>query len=74
MIETVEEKQEEPQQEPQQETPVNPQVVEMSDEEEKPKRNEMILYYWPILPKEHCLRWEIETAVMFELLVLDCNI
>lgn len=46
----------------------------MSDEEEKPKRNEMILYYWPILPKEHCLRWEIETAVMFELLVLDCNI
>ena len=70
MIETVEEKQEEPQQE----TPVNPQVVEMSDEEEKPKRNEMILYYWPILPKEHCHRWTIETAVMFEFLVVDCNI
>ena len=70
VIETVEEKQEEPKQEP----PVIPQVEEMSDEEEKPKRNEMILYYWPILPKEHCHRWTIETAVMFELLVLDCNI
>lgn len=29
------------------------------------KQNHAVFYYWPILPQEHCKRWEIENAVMY---------
>ena len=31
----------------------------------KLKQNHAVFYYWPILPQEHCKRWEIENAVMY---------
>ena len=28
------------------------------------KAKQSIFYYWPIQPSEHCLRWEVNKAVM----------
>ena len=28
------------------------------------KVKEVVFYYWPILPTEHCLRWKVSQAAM----------
>lgn len=40
------------------------QEVETGGEIET-KQTHAVFYYWPILPQEHCKRWEIENAVMY---------
>ena len=30
----------------------------------KPKLEHLAFYYWPMIPQEHCQRWEIAQAVM----------
>lgn len=33
----------------------------------KKKVKEVVFYYWPILPTEHCLRWKVSQAAMWVL-------
>lgn len=44
--------------------PVTEEAVNTVMETIKPKLDHLIFYYWPILPKEHCQRWEVNKAVM----------
>lgn len=44
--------------------PVTDEAVNTVMESIKPKLDHLIFYYWPILPKEHCQRWEVDKAVM----------
>lgn len=51
-----------------------PAEIEISegaiDEVMKPiekKVKEVVFYYWPVLPAEHCLRWKVGQAAMYAL-------
>lgn len=45
--------------------PITEQAVEEVMNSIQPKLEHEIFYYWPILPKEHCQRWEVGNAVMY---------
>ena len=44
--------------------PVTEEDVEEVMENLKPKLEHLVFYYWPVIPKEHCQRWEVNKAVM----------
>ena len=50
--------------------PVKQEDVEEVMETLKPKLEHLVFYYWPIIPKEHCRRWEVEKAVMYEIFIV----
>lgn len=50
--------------------PVKQEDVEEVMETLKPKLEHLVFYYWPIIPKEHCQRWEVEKAVMYEIFIV----
>ena len=44
---------------------ISDQVVNEVMEPIEAKAKQSSFYYWPIQPSEHCLRWEVNKAVMW---------
>ena len=67
-----EEKKEEKEKEKEKEEKEEKEKIEISDqvvnevmEPIETKAKQSSFYYWPIQPSEHCLRWEVNKAVMW---------
>ena len=49
--------------------PISEKDVDEVMEKIQPKIDQLIFYYWPILPKEQCHRWEVEKATAYFILL-----
>ena len=45
--------------------PISDKDVDEIMEKIQPKIDQLIFYYWPILPKEHCHRWKVDKATAY---------
>lgn len=71
-VKPEEEKKEEKKEEEKEEKKEEKEKIEISDqvvnevmEPIEAKAKQSSFYYWPIQPSEHCLRWEVNKAVMW---------
>ena len=63
--EEKEEEKEEKKKEEKEKIEISDQVVNEVMEPIEAKAKQSSFYYWPIQPSEHCLRWEVNKAVMW---------
>ena len=63
--EKEEEEEEEEKEEEKEKIEISDQVVNEVMEPIEAKAKQSSFYYWPIQPSEHCLRWEVNKAVMW---------
>ena len=49
--------------------PISEKDVDEVMEKIQPKIDQLIFYYWPILPKEQCHRWDVEKATAYFILL-----